>query len=374
MDFHRSRRAVAAALALALLSLTRPAVAHEAEGDGDCYFDNHDSRNGDFDRDGDVDGCDLGVILTRWGKTGPATEDIDGDRIVGAGDLHLLMERWSPVTHSGAARPAWATVLDWLPNPAVVTNAAARAAISATELPWRVRDTATQIEMLLVPPGSFMMGCSPSSSYECDSDESPAHQVSITRAFYIGRYEVTQAQWSKGGGGIASNPSQFSGDADSPSRPVERVSWTMAQWFNSATGMRLPTEAEWEYSYRSGTTTAYHGSSAMAHGTNDGRMLSSIAWFQHSAEFRTHAVGHKSANALGIHDMAGNVWEWCSDWDAEFSAANQTDPTGPTSGHYRVLRGGGWNDSSYYCRASMRYSSAPDYTGYSVGFRVARNP
>ena len=323
--------------------------------DGDAYLDSCEYRYGNFDLDEDVDGSDLGVLLTQWGAAGDVPGDIDGNGVVGGGDLASLLVRWGSVSYSGAPGPAWATVLSWCPDPTVVTNATLRAAISASGLPWRVRDTSTHIEMLLVPAGTFMMGCSASTSYGCSSNENPTHQVTITNAFYIGRYEVTQAQWQAR---MGSNPSSFQGQPDSPSRPVEQVSWNTVQSFNSATGMRLPTEAEWEYAYRAGTTTAFHSMPGYPNGTNDDSLLSNIAWYSSNSSSRTHAVGGKAANALGIHDMAGNVWEWCGDWYGGYSSANQTNPTGPTSGNYRLLRGGSWAGGSYYCRASRRSNSA----------------
>ncbi|MBM4107186.1 MAG: formylglycine-generating enzyme family protein, partial [Phycisphaerae bacterium] len=169
----------------------------------------------------------------------------------------------------------WATVLEVAPDPAVVTNASLRNAIAATGLPWRVRDNASQIEMLLVPPGTFMMGCSPSLQYGCNFDENPVHQVTLTQAYYLGRYEVTQAQWTAV---MGSNPSWFQSAsaqvpaAQVPLRPVERVSWNMIQGFETATGLRLPTEAEWEYACRAGTTTAFNN------GSNDDATLGTLAW------------------------------------------------------------------------------------------------
>ena len=209
-----------------------------------------------------------------------------------------------------------------------------------------------------------MMGCSPSKYWGC-FDYSPLHQVTLTNAFYLGRYEVTQAQWLAE---MGSNPSGFSGNPDSPSRPVEKVSWNMIQGFNTATGLRLPTEAEWEYAYRAGTTTAFHNAS------DDETTLGTIAWYAGNSSGQTHAVGGKLSNALGIHDMSGNVWEWCQDWGGPYSSASVTNPTGPTTGTYRLLRGGNWYYGSTYCRASQRSVSSPDLGNNVFGFRAVRNP
>ena len=267
------------------------------------------------------------------------------------------------------------TVLEQYVDPAVVTNVTMRNAITASGLPWRVQDNGTNIEMLLVPAGTFTMGCSASTQLACVSDESPTHQVTLTQAFYMGRYEVTQAQWTAK---MGSNPSFFPGFSDSPSRPVERVSWDMIAstgGFMSVTGLRLPTEAEWEYAYRAGTTTAFHSYPAQPNGFNDDILLvGNIAWYSSNSGNQTHAVGGKFANGLGLHDMAGNVWEWCQDWYGPYSLVSVTNPTGPATGSSRLLRGGGWSHYSGTCRASQRAYSTPDYVGSIVGFRVARNP
>ena len=275
--------------------------------------------------------------------------------------------------------PAWATLIEAVPDPAVVTNAAYRAAIVATGLPWRVRHTQTQIEMLLVPPGTFNMGCSASNQYGCDGNENPVHAVTLTNAFYLGRYEVTQAQWTAV---LGSNPSYFSdasGEVPSgqvPLRPVEQVSWNMIQGFNTATGLRLPTEAEWEYAYRAGTTTAFHSFSGYPNGTNDDTLLGSIAWFSSNSNTRTRPVGGKQANALGLHDMSGNVWEWVNDWygGTYYQSSPSMNPPGPVTGTYRVLRGGSLFNYSNYCRSSNRVNISPDLVYNIVGFRAARTP
>ncbi len=342
--------------------------------DCDAYLDSCEYRYGNFDLDEDVDGYDLGVILTQWGMSAPAIGDIDGNGIVGGGDLGSLLVRWGPVSYGGSGgggTPGWATVIEVVPDPGVVTNESLCCAISRSGLPWRVRDTATQIELVLVPRGVFVMGCSGSNSYGCLWDESPLRVITITSAFYIGRCEVTQAQWHAR---MASNPSYFQGSSDSPLRPVERVSWNSIQSFMASTGMRLPTEAEWEYAYRAGTTKAFHSMPGYPSGTYDDSLVGNIAWEPGNANGQTHAIGGKSSNALGIHDMAGNVLEWCSDWYGAYSAANEINPTGPTSGSYRLLRGGSWHVSAPDCRASRRDAGTPSGAYNNVGFRVARNP
>ena len=254
--------------------------------------------------------------------------------------------------------PTWATLLEAVPDPAVVTDANLRAAIAATGLAWRIRDNGTNIEMLLIPPGIFMMGCSPGDA-ECSDDESPAHQVTLTNAFYMGKTEVTQAQWQAQ---MGYNPSYFQGQSDSPSRPVEQVSWNMSRDFITATGLRLPTEAEWEYACRAGTTAQRYG------------VLDDIAWYNGNPNGATHAVATKLPNAFGLYDTIGNVWEWCQDWNGPYSSVSVTNPTGPTTGTQRLFRGGSWFGLPVICRASQRNSVYPSLSGYTIGFRVARNP
>jgi len=327
----------------------------------------------DVNHDFNVDGTDLTAILSTWGTDGgSAGGDINSDGIVNGLDLAFVLSGW------GICPGPWATVLEFLPDAAVVTNATMRDAITASGLPWRVRHNSTSIEMLLVPGGTFTMGCSASTQYGCYSSESPTHQVTLG-AFYIGRYEVTQAQWTAR---MGSNPSLFSGYSDSPSRPVEQVTWNMISstgGFMSVTGLRLPTEAEWEYAYRAETTTAFHSyalspTEGQPNGFNEDTLVGNIAWYDANAGSQTHAVGGKFANGLGLHDMAGNVREWCQDWysNTYYASSPLFNPTGPTTGTYRVLRGGYWGNDSLYCRASQRGSEFPNAGDKWKGFRVAR--
>jgi formylglycine-generating enzyme required for sulfatase activity len=288
---------------------------------------------------------------------------------VDGADLGLLLGAWG--TCPGI--PDWATVVQYAPDPTVVTDPALRAAIIATGRPWRVRDTVTQIEMLLVPPGTFQMGCIMGSNWhECDSWEQPVHQVTLTNAFYLGRYEVTQAQWQAR---MGSNPSAFRSAstqvpaAQVPNRPVEQVSWNTIQGFLGATGMRLPTEAEWEYACRAGTQTPFYN------GSTDDNTLGALAWHFANSGNQTRPVGGKAANAFGFHDMLGNVKEWVNDWYGGYSAGAQTDPTGPVSASFRVRRGGSWLSGDRFVRSSFRFDDPPgDAVDSGGGFRVARTP
>ena len=258
---------------------------------------------------------------------------------------------------------SWCKILRQDPDPTVVNNPELLNAISNTGLPWFVRDIGTGIEMLLIPPGTFQMG---------DLQENP-HQVKLTKAFYLGRYQVTQAQWQ---GKMGNNPSYFKDKVDSASRPVENVSWSKIAAFNTATGLRLPTEAEWEYACRAGTTTHFHSMPGYPNGTNDDSLLGNIAWYSDNSGGETHAVGGKAANAFGMYDMSGNVWEWCNDWDRGYMYIDfgKIQPTGPTTGMDRVLRGGYWDGYSDGCRSSYRATDDPANRDPNVGFRVARTP
>jgi len=161
---------------------------------------------------------------------------------------------------------------------------------------------------------------------------------------------------------------------------VEQVSWNTIQGFLSQTGMRLPTEAEWEYAYRAGTTTAFHGYTGQLSGTNDDNLLGNIAWFGSccggNANDQTRPVGGKLGNGFGLHDMSGNVLEWVNDWYGGnyYSTSPPVNPQGPSSGTFRVLRGGDWYYGSSFCRASFRVDYDPDYSLDGIGFRVARTP
>jgi formylglycine-generating enzyme required for sulfatase activity len=330
----------------------------------------------DLDNSGVVDAGDISRLLILFGDCPGAAGcagDLDASGSVDAGDIGNLL-----IGFDDCAGPAWATVLEWAPDPAVIYDANLRSDIAATHLPWRVRDTGTGIEMVLIPPGSYQRGCSASNAYGCQSDESPTHQVTLTQAFYLSRTEVTQAQWTAK---MGSNPSSFKNASSAvpasevPNRPVERVSWNDIQPFCSNNGLRLPTEAEWEYAYRAGTTTAFHGWAANPNGTNDDNQLGTIAWISSNSSSQTRPVAGKAANGFGLYDMSGNVWEWCQDWYGGYASGAQTNPTGPGSGPGRVLRGGSWSvDSSDGCRASDRTRYAPVSRGDHVGFRVARTP
>ncbi len=207
--------------------------------------------------------------------------------------------------------------------------------------------------MRWIQPGTFTMGS------DANSAEKPAHQVGLS-AFWLGDSEVTQGLWQAV---MGRNPSKFTG----ASNPVEQVSWNDCQGFfqkvnGQVPGLRagFPTEAQREYACRAGTTGEYAGD------------LNAMAWYDQNAGGTTHPVKAKQANAFGLYDMHGNVLEWCADWyAADYAVGSQRDPTGPSSGSYRVNRGGGWSNSARNCRSAYRDWNGPDTRNTNLGFRIA---
>ena len=218
--------------------------------------------------------------------------------------------------------------------------------------------------MVKVEAGTFNMGATKEQGGYAFYDEKPAHRVTLTKDYYIGRTEVTQALWLAV---MGSNPSEFKGE----NLPITNVSWEDCRTFisklDSLTGshFRLPTEAEWEYAARGGNNSRgykYSGSNRI----ND------VAWYTSTTnDSGIKPVATKSANELGLYDMSGNVWEWCNDWYSRYSSSAQTDPTGASSGSYRVYRGGAWRYSAGLCRVSRRNTDKPGYQDYSLGLRLA---
>ena len=213
-------------------------------------------------------------------------------------------------------------------------------------------------KMIAVKGGTFQMGID--DGYEW---EKPVHQVTLSD-YYIGETEVTQELWNAV---MGSNPSKFTGNMQ---RPVEKVTWNDCQTFisklNQLTGktFRLPTEAQWEYAARGGNKSkgyTYSGSNA----------IDDVAWYNDNSDRMTHPVKTKAPNELGIYDMTGNVYEWCSDWYGSYSSAAQTDPTGPSTGSYRVGRGGSWDSYALYCRVADRNFIGPAYSFNGLGLRLA---
>ena len=364
MNAHASPRS-SHMLASAVTAILLASAASGGTSSGQC--------GSDLDGDGVVDGADLTVLLQQWGACAGCTADTNGDGVVSGADLTALLVSW------GTVCTPWYEVLEQAPDPMVVTNPALRKAIAASGHPWRVRDTATQIEMLLVPAGSFSMGCSQGDEGQCSSNEYPRHQVALTSAYYIGRYEVKQGEWEAVTG---TNPSNFQGQMGEANYPVEMVSWLMIEGFLANTGLRLPTEAEWEYAYRAGTSTGYHSAPTFPDGTNSVAVLDEIAWHvgnngsSGTPSYGTKPVGLKAANALGLHDMSGNVWEWIADWygDSYYASSPAANPQGPSTGDRRCVRGGSWVTPGSLLRGTTRDRAYPDLQNVNLGFRVVRNP
>jgi len=218
-----------------------------------------------------------------------------------------------------------------------------------------------------IRPGSFMMG-SPAGESGRSSDEK-RHRVTLTKGLYMQTTEVTQGQWRAV---MGSNPSHFSNCGDNC--PVEKVSWNDVQEFivklnrnEGGNSYRLPTEAEWEYAARAGSTSRF------CYGDSDGR-LAEHAWYGSNSEDKTQAVAQKKPNAWGLYDMHGNVWEWCQDWYSDYPSGSVTDPTGPSSGSFRVNRGGSWGNRAWSCRSALRGRLWPGYRYIILGFRLALSP
>ena len=218
-------------------------------------------------------------------------------------------------------------------------------------------------KMVYVSGGTFTMGCTSEQGSDCYDLEKPAHSVTVS-GFYMGQTEVTQALWKAV---MGNNPSYWKGNT----LPLENVSYNDVKEFigklNNLTGetFRMPTEAEWEYAARGGNSSRGYKYS----GSND---IGSVVWYDGNSGSKTHPVAQKQANELGLYDMAGNVWEWCNDWYGSYSSDSQNNPKGPSSGSYRVLRGGCWDGRARYCRVSYRGYSVPSVRDSGIGFRLAR--
>jgi formylglycine-generating enzyme required for sulfatase activity len=235
------------------------------------------------------------------------------------------------------------------------------------------KEAAAELVMVKVEGGTFTMGCTSEQGSDCLAREKPAHSVTLS-SFSICKYEVTQAQWKAVMGTTVRqqrdkrDPSWgLAGEGDN--YPMYYVSWDEAWEFirrlNAATGKsyRLPTEAEWEYAARGGNRSQGYKYS----GSNN---IGEVAWYKDNSGSQNHPVGTKKANELGIHDMTGNVWEWCQDWHGDYSASSQQNPKGASSGSDRVNRGGSWGGNAGYCRVAYRGDDSPGRRGDYLGFRV----
>ncbi|MBP7431739.1 MAG: SUMF1/EgtB/PvdO family nonheme iron enzyme [Candidatus Hydrogenedentes bacterium] len=244
------------------------------------------------------------------------------------------------------------------------------------------------LELVWCPPGTFLMGGDQSpeevarlcggliAEVDWFRDEQPQHQVTLTQGFWMGKCEVTQGQWERV---MGNNPSYFKGD---PLLPVETVSWEVCQEFIeklngrvSGGGFRLPTEAQWEYACRAGTTTPFPFGQTISteQGNYDGNYTYGNGRKGVYRE-KTLLVGSFPANAWGLHEMHGNLWEWCSDWFGDYASGTVTDPAGPSSGNCRVVRGGSWDREPGFCRSAFRLGATPDSRNAHYGVRLSRTP
>jgi eukaryotic-like serine/threonine-protein kinase len=278
----------------------------------------------------------------------------------------ILSELKQPTVHVTPSAPHVTPV-----TKPVVSRTETRESVIATkseiaESPATEFTNSLGMQFRLIPAGKFLMG-SPGNEKGRSSDELQ-HEVILTRPFYLGIYPVTQGEYERV---MGRNPSHFKGDR----HPVECVSWEDAMAYierlNSiheekslGRRYRLPTESEWEYACRAGSTSAY------CFGAEESR-LGDYAWYGSNSGSETHPVGKKKPNAWGLHDMHGNVWEWCSDWYGDYPGVTVTDPTGPKDGLLRVHRGGGWSGGAAYCRSSCRSWYDPSSRFLSLGFRLA---
>jgi formylglycine-generating enzyme required for sulfatase activity len=307
------------------------------------------------------------------------------------GDYQLVLEKpgHARITKTINITEGSTALVDETLQPATsvqeTTNPASRFSSATVSGGKNITETASglNLEMVFVKGGTFTMGCTAEQGSDCSDSENPAHTVTLSD-FYIGKYEVTQKQWMAI---MGSNPSYFKGCDDCP---VERVSWNDIQEFikklNQKTGKqyRLPTEAEWEYAARGGSTgSASTGSAATGSASTSSAFatkyagsnnIDEVAWYSSNSGSKTRPVGGKKPNGLGIYDMSGNVWEWCADWKGSYSSGSQTNPQGPASGSLRVLRGGSWIDGPQRCRVTYRSNTHPDNRNNSYGFRLALSP
>lgn len=299
----------------------------------------------------------IGAVVEETGTKNISVTDIDGNFIIKAKSSSITVT----VTFLGCV-PKQVKLTEGTKEEITLIEESYKnqPSLSASTVTIPVKD-GVSIEMIKVEAGTFMMGATPEMEFP-DDDEKPVHQVTLTNDYYIGKYEVTQALWQTV---MESNPSSFKGN----NLPVEQVSWNDCQEFigklNSITGrkFRLPTEAEWEYAARGGKKSRgyqYSGSSN----------ISDVAWYNGNSGSKTHLVGTKQANELGLYDMCGNVLEWCQNWYGSYVSSSQTNPTGAVSGSYRVIRGGSWYSSARFCRSSCRDSGTPGIRNSRLGLRL----
>jgi formylglycine-generating enzyme required for sulfatase activity len=277
--------------------------------------------------------------------------------------------------------------LEYLQLPASPYLWADKSAPATGQRFYRAGVFAAPTNLVFIPPGTFRMG-SPTNEVDRWYSEGPQTAVTISRGFWMGKYEVTQGEYLAV---MGTNPSWFNGDRTAEggtnygtnlNRPVEQVSWNDATAYCGAltererlagrigtnSVYRLPTEAEWEYGCRGWTSTRF------SYGDDPGYTnLTNYAWYGDNS-VTTHPVGQKLSNPWGLYDMHGNVWEWCQDWYAGYPGGIALDPQGPATGSGRVVCGGGWDDFAKNCRSAYRDSIGPSYWYDFIGFRVVLAP
>jgi formylglycine-generating enzyme required for sulfatase activity len=277
--------------------------------------------------------------LTGW-RHGSRHSGFD-DLVQGIGDI---LEAGSPRALEAAAASDNALTIEPPPVPSLV----------AAQTRVNPRDGLTYV---WISPGKFTMGCSPGDN-ECDEDERPPHEVTITRGFWLGQTPVTQAAYRRFLN-VTGKPQPE--PPANPDLPVVSVTWDEAQAYCQWAETRLPTEAEWEYAARAGTTGAHYGP------------LDDIAWYIGNSGKQLHPVRGKQPNRWGLYDMLGNVWEWVADWYGQkyYERSAGMDPAGPASGQYRALRGGSWSGNPQRVRVSVRLGFGPTNRYANFGFRCA---
>ncbi|HUT61691.1 MAG TPA: formylglycine-generating enzyme family protein [Phycisphaerae bacterium] len=307
------------------------------------------------------------MALLVWGCKGRVPDPNTGGGQIGRVPPDLPRSQLTTSTASRPAHPLWngkETVADY----------AKRAGIKDTEITLNL-DGKVTMKLILTPAGRFMMG-SPSGEKHQDDDEGPQHEVTISKPFYIGIYTVTQEQW-KAVMGTTVAQQRTKANRDWPlgpegyNHPMYYVSWNEATEFcrrlSRRTGrtVHLPTEGQWEYACRAGSGTRFqYGDDA------NYTRLGDYAWYGDNSGLKTHPVGQKKGNDWGLYDMHGNVWQWCSDWYGPYDDKKLTDPAGPATGTFRILRGGGWDCPPQDCRSAVRDGNVSDKRFDDVGFRV----
>jgi formylglycine-generating enzyme required for sulfatase activity len=279
-------------------------------------------------------------------------------------DFQITFKVESELRRAGATAALLATLREIAPKPPTIEVEMVPRVVSAPAAVAVRENPKDGLKYAWIPPGTFIMGCSPGDS-ECGPVEKPAHQVTITKGFWIGQTEVTVAAYRRFVGSTGAQmpvAPDFNANWNNQDMPIVDVSWNNAKAFCGWARGRLPTEAQWEYAARAGSTEARYGP------------LDEVAWYSDNSGQTTHEVGQKRANGFGLYDVLGNVWEWVSDWYDQnyYQNSPAQDPTGATSGNMRVLRGGAWNYYPSVVRVSNRVWLYPTMGSDACGFRCAR--